>query len=371
MRVFLFVLFLSISNLAAVSAGSSSPGLESPKTESLLSILCYHNIDLSSPKDSPYSVTSSTFAAELTALRNAGFEFVSLGQVEDFYASGKPLPPRSVLITFDDGHENIYTRAYPLLKRMGIPWALFIFPTAIGRGHERGFMDWNEVRTLHGEGVAIGSHSFDHPFLTKPEAGVATREAYDRWLDKELKYSKKLIETQLGTKVTSFASPFGALNDVIQQHIGNSGYSLAFNVFGSNNDRASDPLQLNRIIVLAKDTPETIVKKAQERPLHFRNTIPGSLRVFTGLFGSIAFSLDDIAELAPGSVHALLNGKKIDALEENGSVFSASIPAPTSSKNYVVTVYATRKTGESCSQSYAFTYAEKFPAFLQPSLGKL
>ena len=302
MRTLLFLLFLSISGITTASAGTSSPEADSPKTKSLLAILCYHNIDLTSPKDSPYSVTSSTFANELLALRNAGFEFVSLEQVEAFYSSGKPLPARSVLITFDDGHENIYTHAYPILKRMGIPWALFIFPTAIGRGHERGFMDWNDVRTLHKDGVAIGSHSFDHPFLTKPEPGVATRDAYDKWLDKELLYSKKLIETQLGTKVTSFASPFGALNEVIQEHIANSGYSLAFNIFGSNNDQASNPLELNRIIVLAKDTPETVVNKTQERPLHFRNTIPGSLRVFTGLFGSIAFSLDNIAELAPGSV---------------------------------------------------------------------
>jgi len=371
MRILLFVLLLSVSGPAAVSAGTSSPETDSPKTKSLLSILCYHNIDLTSPKDSPYSVTSSIFASELMALRGAGFEFVSLGQVEAFYASGKPLPARSVLITFDDGHENIYTRAYPILKRMGIPWALFIFPTAIGRGHERGFMDWDDVRTLRKDGVAIGSHSFDHPFLTRPGNGVATREAYDKWLDKELIYSKKLIETQLGMKVTSFASPFGALNDVIQEHIRNSGYSLAFNVFGSNNDGENNPLELNRIIVLAKDSPETIVQKAKERPLHFRNTIPGSLQVFTGVFGSIEFSLDGIADLAPGSVHALLNGAKLDTLEENGPVFSATISVPTRSKSYIVTVYATKKTGETCSQSYYFSYTKEFPAFLLPTLGKL
>lgn len=365
MRVIFYAMLLAVLGNAAVPVGASSPETDMSAAKTVLTVLCYHNVDLSSPKNSPYSVTSTQFADGLKALKNAGFDFVSLAQVEAFYTSGEQLPARSVLITFDDGHENIYKHAYPILKSMGIPWALFVFPTAIGGGHEKGFMDWSEVQTLHKEGVAIGSHSFDHPFLTRPESGVSTPAAYAQWLDKELVYSRKVIEEKLGSKISAFASPFGALNEVVQQHIRSSGYSLAFNVFGSNNDRMNDPLQLNRIIVLANDSPETLLKKAGEQPLHFGKTLPGSLQVFTGALGSISFSLDGFADYIPGSIHALVNGTRIEALKEDGPSFTADIPAPDRPKGYIVTVYAHRKTGEPCSQSYYFIYAKEKPAFLR------
>lgn len=371
MRIVAFAFLLGLSVIFPAEASPSLPEQGRPQAKSLLAVLCYHNIDLASPKDSPYSVTSAQLAAEITALKGAGFEFVSLERVDEFYALGKPLPAKSALITFDDGHQNIYEHAYPLLKSMKIPWALFIFPTGIGRGHEKGFMNWDEVRKLNKEGVAIGSHSLDHPFLTKPTGAAATLDGYSAWLDKELQYSKSLIEKQLGSKVRAFAAPFGALNATVQRHIEDAGYSLAFNVFGSNNDGLSDPLELNRFIVLAKDSPEAIVKKAEERPLHFGGSSPGSLQVFTGLLSSISFSLDGAEEYQPGSIRAIVNGTKLDALRGDGSSFTAPFPPPDRSKGYIVTVYATDKTGEPCSQSYFFLYAKEYPAFLPPTFGML
>lgn len=365
MRIFICAILMAVLGSAVAPAVAASLDAALPAPKSILTVLCYHNIDLISPKDSPYSVTSTQFADGLNALKNAGFDFVSLEQVEAFYTSGKPLPARSALVTFDDGHENIYQHAFPILKNMGIPWVLFVFPTAIGRGHEKGFMDWNELRILQKEGVAIGSHSFDHPFLTRPGSEVSTPAAYDAWLDKELVHSRKLIEEKLGARVSAFASPFGALNEVVQQHIKSSGYSLAFNVFGSNNDRMNDPLELNRIMVLAKDSPETIVKKAEEQPLHFAKRLPGSLQVFTGKLNSIDFSLAGFEDYAPGSIHALVNGIRLTSLKENGQSFTAEIPPADQSKGYIVTVYAHKKTGESCSQSYYFLYAKEKPDFLR------
>jgi len=365
MRTFIYVLLMVVLGNATASKAAALPETGLPFAKSVLTVLCYHNIDLSSPKNSPYSVTSTQFADQLKALKNAGFEYVSVEQVEAFYASGKPLPPRSVLLTFDDGHENIYTRAFPILKSMGIPWLLFVYPTAIGRGHEKDFMDWSEVQTLRKEGVAIGSHSFDHPYLTRPGSEIANPAAYDAWLDKELVHSRKIIEEKLGAKVSAFAYPFGALNETVLRHIRNSGYSLAFNVFGSNNDGMNDPLDLNRIIVLDKDTPETVVKKAKELPLRFGKTVPGSLQVVGGSFRSIEFSLNGLEDFIPDSIHILINGTRIETLKRNGASFIAEIPAPDQSKGYVVTVYAHRKTGEPCSQSYYFMYAREKPVFLQ------
>jgi len=355
---------MSILCLGNITAAPVSMESDVPQAKSSLTILCYHNIDLPSPKDSPYSVTSLRFVEELKALKTAGFDFVSYSQVESFYLTGVPLPARSVLVTFDDGHRNIFDNAYPILKKMKIPWLLFVFPTAIGGGHDKGYMDWNDVQTLRKDGVAIGSHSFDHPFLTRPGKEIASPAAYDEWLKKELSYSKKLIEEKLGAKVTAFASPFGALNEVVQRHIKKAGYSLAFNVFGSNNDDRTDPLQLNRIIVLGTDTPETVVEKAGEKPLHFGKLVPRALKVVSGELGSIEITLDRFKDYVPDSVRMLVNGTKPNSIRREGSRFILGIPAPEKARGYIVTVYARKKTGELCSQSYYFLYAAVKPDYI-------
>ena len=364
LRTIIVVLLLTFSGIFTASADPSPRDANLHNSRTLLSILCYHNIDLSKPSNSPYSVTSSRFTEELNALKTAGFEFVSQEQVEAFYLSGKPLPPKSALITFDDGHLNIYERAYPILKRMNIPWILFVFPTAIGAGHEQGFMDWNDVRTLHGDGVAIGCHSYDHPYLTRPGKEISTPEAYETWLDKELAHSRRLIEERLGSMVNSFAAPFGALNSVSQRHIASSGYSLAFNVFGSNNDAMNDRLELNRTIVLASDTAETVVKKASERPLHFTKESPGALQVVGGSLTTVGFSIANIENYIPGSIYVIFNGTRIEPLRENGASFSFDIPLPDRGKGFIVTANARDLSGAPCSQSYYFIYAPVKPLFL-------
>jgi peptidoglycan/xylan/chitin deacetylase (PgdA/CDA1 family) len=364
LRNLIFVLLLSFFGILSPQAAPSSRDAGSSQPKSLLVVLCYHNVDLVKPEKSPYSVTSAQFVDELNAFKAKGFQFVSEEEVKAFYLAGKPLPPLSVLVTFDDGHANIYEKARPILKRMNIPWMLFIFPTAIGGGHEKGFMDWSEVRTLQKEGVAIGSHAYDHPYLTKPGKEISTPEAYESWLDKELVHSRQLIEEKLGSPISSFAAPFGALNEVAQRHIQSAGYALAFNVFGSNNDAQSEKLELNRIIVLASDTPETLVKKATERPLHFSKTSPGSLQVVGGPLKTIAFSLSGIENYLPGSFRVMYNGSKVEILRQDGPSFSFDIPTPDRSKGIIVTVYAHDLSGANCSQSFYFIYATAKPIFL-------
>jgi peptidoglycan/xylan/chitin deacetylase (PgdA/CDA1 family) len=360
----MLLLLLSLFGIPSLQAAppSGDTGLPQPKT--LLTVLCYHNIDLAKPENTPYSVTSERFVDGLNALKAAGFEFVSEEAVKAFYLTGKPLPPLSALVTFDDGHSNIYEKARPILKRMNIPWILFVFPTAIGGGHEKGFMDWNEVRTLRTEGVAIGSHAYDHPYLTRPGKEISTPEAYEVWLDKELVHSKRLIEEKLGVAIDSFAAPFGALNEVAQRHIQSAGYTLAFNIFGSNNDSQSGKLELNRIVVAASDTPETLIRKATERALHFSKTSPGALQVVGGPLKTIAFTLAGIDTYVPGSFRVMCNGSKIESLRQNGPSFTFDIVTPDKTKGIIVTVNARDLTGAACSQSFYFIYTPTKPVYL-------
>lgn len=333
--------------------------------DNLLAVLCYHNISPVKTEDSAYSVTGEILASHVTALRADGFAFVSMEQVRDFYGSGKPLPAKSALITFDDGRLSVFELARPLLKSLGLPWAMFVYPTAINAGHDRKFMNWDDLRTLAAEGVAIGSHAYDHPYLTKPPAEVATPEAYQAWLDRQLGKSRLAIERELGKPVYAFAIPFGAINREAQARLGPNGYSLAFNIFGSSNDSGTDPLQLNRILVMASQKPEKLVARAREKPLHFALQLPLPLDTVTGSLDRLSFSLPGIAGLDPASIEIRLDGNQPGHSVSAKGEIVVPLTAPAKDKTYLVSVRATARTGQAYSQSWFFSYRSRKPAFLK------
>jgi peptidoglycan/xylan/chitin deacetylase (PgdA/CDA1 family) len=330
----------------------------------MLSVLCYHNVDLLKPKDTPYSVTSSLFEHQILALEKAGFTFVSMERVRKYYDSGEPLPEKSILLTFDDGRYDVYEHAYPILSALGIPWALFVYPSGINAGHPRNFMTWDDVRDLAAHGVAIGSHSWDHPYLTKPPANVTAPAEYAAWLDKELITSKETIEKEIGLQVYAFATPFGALDGIVQRRIAAAGYSLSFNIYGSENDLKSNPLYLNRILVVAKDSPEGLAKRLGQRPLHLAKQRPAPLSIVSGGFSRMQFSLTELPELERSTLKITVNGEDAQFTVDASGEISVNVAVPERDKGYLVAVRAESKAGTTYSQSWYFVFRKEIPGYL-------
>lgn len=369
MRIHAVLAMLQLAALSAITAGAlpmaTAPHAASPAIpNAVLSVLCYHNVDLLKPKDTPYSVTSPLLERQILALEKAGFTFVSMERVRKFYDSGEPLPAKSILLTFDDGRYDVYEHAYPLLESMGIPWAMFVYPSGINAGHARNFMSWDDVRDLAAHGVTIGSHTWDHPYLTKPPANVASTAEYAAWIDRELLKSKEVIEKEIGLQVYAFATPFGALDDAVQRRIAASGYSLSFNIYGSGNDLKSDPLYLNRILVVARDSPEALVKRLGEKPLHFAKQRPAPLSIVSGGFARMEFALAELPELDRATLKVTVNGEDapftVDALGE----ISVKVAVPERDKGYLVAVRAESKAGAAYSQSWYFVFRKEIPGYI-------
>ncbi len=204
-------------------------------------ILVYHSVRPHPYPEPPaidqFDVTPELFEKQLRYLQDNGFITVSVDDLVNSFTGGKALPEKTVVINFDDGWENQYTYAFPLLKKYGDTATFFIYTNAIGHRH---FLTWQEVKELAAGGMQIGSHTKSHPYLNKISE--------DRLKD-EIMGSKKIIENNLGKPVTAFASPFGYSNPDIVSLIKEAGYTSGRTTNWGTYHSKDDLLQLKSVFV--------------------------------------------------------------------------------------------------------------------------
>ena len=329
--------------------------------EPQISVLAYHNLDLKSKTD--YTVSSQQLRDQIYNLRQRGYKFVTLKQVEDFYYKDSDLPSRSVAITFDDGNLNTYTIAYPLLKQLNVPFTLFIYPNAINVGHKMKFMNWDEVKELATNGVIIGSHSYSHPFLTRP-VDVKTPEQYHKWLVEECLGSKQYIENKIGVSVNYFAIPFGVIDRRSWQALKNANYKLIFDINGMNNTKEDNPLLMHRMIIAQSESLTRVLSKIYTKPIYFDYTYPSNLeRINNGNFIA-RYKIKNAANYDLKSVRLLFGKPKKGYEQVNVSMNYNEI----SIKNeafYGAAVVGLDKKGRSCLGSWNFIYQKQLPSFFK------
>jgi peptidoglycan/xylan/chitin deacetylase (PgdA/CDA1 family) len=170
-------------------------------------LLMYHSIspDLDS-KRAPYyrTVTSpETFAAHLRFLKSAGFTAVTLSQAVEMLRERQPMTPGRlpVVITFDDGLEDFYSNAFPLLEAEGMTAIVFLSSQFIGGTFPTGHacLSSSQIGELAKRGVEFGSHSATHVLLVE--------QTIER-LERELADSKTAIEQIIGREVALFSFPY-------------------------------------------------------------------------------------------------------------------------------------------------------------------
>lgn len=186
-----------------------------PGTDPMVDILMYHSI---SEAGGPTSIPPAIFREQMAALAGSGVPVVSLDDLRDARAGGRPLPPRSVVVTFDDALADFAGTASPILEAHGFAAIVFV-PTGHVGGAEgwrgtasppRRLMDWPTIRALAAAGVRFGSHSVSHPDLG--------RLAPDR-LEDELRASRETLEDHLGAAVEHFAPPYGLTTPAVRRRI--------------------------------------------------------------------------------------------------------------------------------------------------------
>ncbi len=204
-------------------ASPTSVGAErAPAQEPLrVPILVYHGIYPHKPGDAKskqaFDVSPESFADQMRYLRDHDIPVVSLSALMDALEGKGSLPPRAVVLTFDDGWETQYVHAVPLLRQYGFTATFFVFTHAIGRNDR--YFTWDQLRGMQQAGMTIGSHTITHPFMTRITDPKQMRE--------ETVGSREALEKHLGTPVQFFAYPFGVVSKAATAAVEAAGYRAA------------------------------------------------------------------------------------------------------------------------------------------------
>jgi peptidoglycan/xylan/chitin deacetylase (PgdA/CDA1 family) len=171
----------------------------------VVDILMYHSI---SDRGGATAIVPSAFSMQMEALAASGLPVLTMDDLLAARTGGAALPPRSVVITFDDGFEDFARTAWPVMQRHGFRPIVYLPTGFVGRAEgwrgiadpPRALMGWGTIRTLAGEGVAFGGHTVSHPDLPSLD---------DKAVEAELSVSAREIGERLGIAAEHFAAPYG------------------------------------------------------------------------------------------------------------------------------------------------------------------
>ncbi|MCL4459549.1 MAG: polysaccharide deacetylase family protein [Chloroflexi bacterium] len=222
------------------------------KTGVAVPILMYHHIAEADPAEAyrfELSVHPATFEAQLRYLAEHGYHSIYLDQLIAHLELAIPLPPKPIILTFDDGYKDNYTHAYPLLRKYGFVGTFFIISGLVGH---KGYMSWTEIREMSQGGMSIESHSVTHPDLAV---------ASDTVIQREVKESKAAIEREVGKPVRLLAYPSGRFNQRAITILQANGYRGAVSTLFGFNHSFPQVYALRRVRVSGKDSLAGFVSK--------------------------------------------------------------------------------------------------------------
>ncbi|NTU46869.1 polysaccharide deacetylase family protein [Candidatus Roizmanbacteria bacterium] len=245
-RVFLLIVAAIICALALQRVitrrlePEHNPVVESPKTEMhklpseverqatvstssatfRVPILMYHYVENITDKQDTIrqslNVPPNVFDAQVSTLKNAGYTFMTAGELADVIDGKIKLPDKPVLLTFDDGHWDVDTVILPILKKYQAKATSYII-TGFTGGSD--FMTQSQIQEVISSGlVEIGAHTVHHISLKGQRATVVKKELAD---------SKNALETLYHIPVVSFAYPNGSFDKQAVDAVHDAGYTNA------------------------------------------------------------------------------------------------------------------------------------------------
>ncbi len=182
-------------------------------------VLIYHHVSNSTPKST--SISPEDFAAHLNYLETNQFKVVPLTDLVELIRQNKPLPDKTVAITFDDSYRDVYESAYPILKKRNWPFTFFVNTDSVGKG--KLFVTWDQLREMSKNGVTIANHSTMHNHMVRQNAG----ESLSDWklrVEKEITLAQEKIEKEIGSAPKIFAYPYGEYNTDLKRILQKLGY---------------------------------------------------------------------------------------------------------------------------------------------------
>ncbi len=195
-------------------------------------ILNYHQVT-----DTHYSALTmhpKAFHTQMKYLKNNGYHPITTKQLDDYLTKGMSLPDKPVLITFDDGYEDNYKYAYPILKEFNFPATIYMIGEAIDQPR---FLKTEQIKELLAYGIEIESHTYSH---------IPLNEAKPEELRKDLELLKATFLEKFGYEPKYIAYPRGFTSEENLKVIKQAGYRLGFTVNPGSVDLGEDLFNIQR-----------------------------------------------------------------------------------------------------------------------------
>lgn len=247
-----FLVFILFALQLFYTDTSNAQGKERIAVLKKIPVLCYHNIYKTWKQLNHLYISEQQLNRHLKVLNDSGYTSILPHQLADYYLNGTPLPPKPVLISFDDAHLQHYTIARPLLNQYRMKGIFFVMTVVLNK---KGFLTKNQVAQLAEEGHQVGLHTWDHPNLSK------TRSV--KW-SVQLEQPRHLLENVTGQKIACLAYPFGAWNHTVIAEVKKRGIVTAFQLTGAMS--FDEPLlTIRRIMVNGQWSPTQLISEMKTR----------------------------------------------------------------------------------------------------------
>ena len=231
----------------AAPVAAASPKIKKPVVDQTAQtiIFCYHRL-VDKIRYPGTEITPAAFETQMKELKDRGITVIPMQDLLAWKRGEKNIPPRCAVISFDDGWKSQYEVAWPIMKKFGYPFTMFIYTEGVRGGTLGGgeAITWEQLADMRDNGVDIEAHSATHQDLReghtimlanpggKRSKTKLTGPQYEQWVQNEVVGCKELLEQRLGIKVNCFAVPFGNYNEHVKELARNAGYEAMFTVYG-------------------------------------------------------------------------------------------------------------------------------------------
>jgi peptidoglycan/xylan/chitin deacetylase (PgdA/CDA1 family) len=213
----------------------------------IIPILLYHSVS-DGLSDDRFATSRAMFEAHADAMKACGRTTLCITELADALREGRPLPPWTVAVTFDDGFANTYDAVHALLDR-GISSTVYVTSGDVGTADR---LNRSQVAELaHTPNVEIGAHAVHHCHLDELDGHEVTQE---------VEGSKLELEAMTGVEITSFAYPHGSHDRRVRRAVIDAGYTSAAGVKNAVSHRRDDPFGIARWTVTATTSPSRIMQ---------------------------------------------------------------------------------------------------------------
>lgn len=232
-------------------------------------ILMYHHVN---PRGNFINITPERFEAQMRYLSLQGYRTLNTLELFDILSGGKRIPPRSVMITFDDGWLDNYLYAFPILKRYGLKAVVFVVTSWISGGPARRdirplpghkecmkginsgmvealILSWEELREMEASGlIDIQSHTHTHMKWNSSVTRAGNNEE-GKDLKEDLEVSKHILDERLNKECIGLCWPWGINNEIYREAARLAGFRLFFTTEKGCNSRGEEINGLKRVVI--------------------------------------------------------------------------------------------------------------------------